>query len=118
MLVVDDNRDAAEMVSILLTRAGHEVEIAVDAVAGAGGGRRFRPQVAILDIGLPVMDGYALGRELRARLGEAAPILIALTGYGQEQDQLRSDEAGFARHLVKPVDARRLLELVDTLGKN
>ena len=56
----------------------------------------FRPQVAILDIGLPVMDGYTLGRELRARLGDATPVLIALTGYGQDQDQRRSEEAGFA----------------------
>ena len=63
------------------------------------------------------MDGYALGRELRARLGDATPILIALTGYGQEQDQRRSEEAGFASHLVKPVDARRLIHLVDTLAQ-
>ncbi len=77
----------------------------------------FRPQVAILDIGLPVMDGYTLGRELRARLGDATPILIALTGYGQEQDQRRSEEAGFASHLVKPIDARKLIQLVDTLAK-
>ena len=78
----------------------------------------FRPQVAILDIGLPVMDGYTLARELRARLGDATPILIALTGYGQEQDLLRSEEAGFARHLVKPIDARKLIQLVDSLAKS
>jgi len=64
------------------------------------------------------MDGYALGRELRARLGSATPILIALTGYGQEQDQRRSAEAGFAAHLVKPVDATKLLQLVDTLARS
>jgi CheY-like chemotaxis protein len=62
------------------------------------------------------MDGYTLARELRARLGEAAPVLIALTGYGQEQDQRRSEEAGFAFHLVKPVDAERLTHLVDGLA--
>jgi CheY-like chemotaxis protein len=118
VLIVDDNRDAAVMVSILLTRAGHQVEIAVDAAQALAAVAVFRPHIAILDIGLPVMDGYALARELRARLGEGTPILVALSGYGQEQDQLRSVEAGFVRHLVKPVDARRLLELVDTLGKN
>jgi PAS domain S-box-containing protein len=116
VLVVDDNRDAAEMVSLLLTSAGHEVEIAADASQALSVVDDFRPQVAILDIGLPVMDGYSLGRELRARLGTQTPVLIALTGYGTEQDQRRSEEAGFARHLVKPVDARKLVQLVDTLA--
>jgi CheY-like chemotaxis protein len=63
------------------------------------------------------MDGYTLGRELRARLGSETPILIALTGYGQEQDRRRSEEAGFASHLVKPVDARTLIQLVDELSR-
>jgi len=116
VLVVDDNRDAAEMISLLLSRAGHQVEIAADASQALSTADAFRPQVAILDIGLPVMDGYALGRELRARMGSATPVLIALTGYGQEQDQRRSAEAGFASHLVKPVDARHLVHLVDELG--
>ena len=118
ILVVDDNRDAAEMVALLLSRAGHQVEIAGDASQALSAVDGFRPQVAILDIGLPVMDGYTLGRELRARLGDATPILIALTGYGQEQDLLRSEEAGFARHLVKPIDARKLIQLVDSLAKS
>jgi PAS domain S-box-containing protein len=118
VLVVDDNRDAAEMVSLLLTRAGHQVEIAADASQALSAVAAFHPQVAILDIGLPVMDGYALARELRARLGRDAPIMIALTGYGQEQDLLRSAEAGFARHLVKPFDAKRLLFFVDSVGRN
>jgi PAS domain S-box-containing protein len=117
VLVVDDNRDAADMLSILLSRAGHLVEIAADASQALSAVDAFRPQVAILDIGLPVMDGYTLGRELRARLGAATPILIALTGYGQEQDQRRSEEAGFVSHLVKPIDARKLIQLVDTLAK-
>jgi PAS domain S-box-containing protein len=115
VLIVDDNRDAAEMISILLSRAGHDVARAADASQALSVAGEFQPQVAVLDIGLPVMDGYALGRELRARLGSATPILIALTGYGQEQDQRRSAEAGFAAHLVKPVDAARLIELIDTL---
>ena len=105
---MDDNRDAAEMISSLLADAGHEVQIASDPSQALSMADAFRPQVAILDIGLPVMDGYTLGRELRARLGDATPILIALTGYGQEQDKRRSAEAGFAFHLVKPVDAERL----------
>jgi CheY-like chemotaxis protein len=116
VLVVDDNRDAARMICDLLVGAGQQVEMAGDASEALSVADAFAPHVAILDIGLPVMDGYMLGRELRARLGSATPVLIALTGYGQEQDQRRSDEAGFAFHLVKPVDAHRLIRLVDALA--
>jgi PAS domain S-box-containing protein len=117
VLVVDDNRDAAEMLSVVLSRAGHQVEIASDALQALTAADAFRPQVAILDIGLPVMDGYTLGKEMRARLGTATPILIALTGYGQDQDRRRSAEAGFASHLVKPVDAQALIHIVDELAR-
>jgi PAS domain S-box-containing protein len=117
VLVVDDNRDAAELLSVILARAGHRVEIAGDASQALSAADVFRPQVAIVDIGLPVMDGYTLGRELRARLGSETPILIALTGYGQDQDRRRSEEAGFASHLVKPVDARTLIDVVDQLTR-
>jgi CheY-like chemotaxis protein len=113
---VDDNRDAAEMISNILSGAGHDVRIAGDASQALSMADTFRPQVAILDIGLPVMDGYTLGRELRDRLGAAAPAMIALTGYGQEQDQRRSHEAGFSFHLVKPVDAARLVDLIGALA--
>jgi PAS domain S-box-containing protein len=115
VLVVDDNRDGAEMIAGLLAAAGHEVRVANDASQALVVIDTFAPQVAILDIGLPVMDGYALGGELRARLGGAAPVLIALTGYGQDQDRRRSEEAGFALHLVKPVDAETLVERIDAL---
>jgi CheY-like chemotaxis protein len=71
--------------------------------------------VAILDIGLPVMDGYALGRELCALLPDAPPTLIAFTGYGRTEDKQRSREAHFAFHLVKPIESRVLLRLLDTL---
>jgi PAS domain S-box-containing protein len=115
VLVVDDNRDGAEMIAGLLTESGYEVQIAGDASQALSVAGAFCPHVAILDIGLPVMDGYALGRELRARGGTGAPILIALSGYGQERDQRRSAEAGFTFHLVKPVDAQRLTHLVGAL---
>ena len=118
ILVVDDNRDAAEMISSVLGSAGHDVRVAGDASQALSMVDSFRPQVAILDIGLPVMDGYSLGRELRARLGEATPILIALTGYGQEQDRRRSTDAGFTLHLVKPVDPEKLTHVVDALVGN
>jgi PAS domain S-box-containing protein len=115
VLVVDDNRDGAEMIADLLEDAGFEVQLAGDPLQAISLAQAFRPQVAILDIGLPVMDGYALGRELRARLGDAPPILIALTGYGQEQDRRRSAEAGFTLHLVKPVDPNKLTHVIDAL---
>jgi signal transduction histidine kinase/ActR/RegA family two-component response regulator len=118
VLVVDDNRDGAEMISDLLIDAGYDVRLAGDPSQALSLAATFRPEVAILDIGLPVMDGYALGRELRARLGDAPPLLIALTGYGQEQDRRRSAEAGFSLHLVKPVDPDRLTHVVDALVGN
>src|SRR5262249_53662948 len=114
-LVVDDNRDAAEMISAVLESSGHDVRIAEDASQALSLADAFHPQLAVLDIGLPVMDGYTLGRELRARMGVEAPVLIALSGYGQEEDQRRSEQAGFASHLVKPVDAERLIGLVEKL---
>jgi CheY-like chemotaxis protein len=116
ILVVDDHYDGATMIGVLLTEAGHDVRVAYDASQALSVADLFRPQTAILDIGLPVMDGYALGRELRARLGSTAPTLIALTGYGQERDRRRGEEAGFSAHLVKPVDAEALLRSIDELA--
>jgi CheY-like chemotaxis protein len=115
VLIVDDNCDGAEMLSHLLAAAGHEVVVANDPSQALSIAAGSRPEVAILDIGLPVMDGYALARELRARLGEPAPIFIALTGYGLDRDKRRSEEAGFSVHLVKPVDADALVETIDEL---
>jgi PAS domain S-box-containing protein len=116
VLVVDDNIDAADMLAFVLEDVGHEVQVANDPSEALSLADTFRPQVAILDIGLPVMDGYELGRELEARLGDAAPVLIALTGYGLEQDKRRSEEAGFFLHLVKPIDARKLVHAIDEIG--
>jgi len=118
VLIVDDNRDAAEMISDLLSEAGYEVRLAADPSTALSLADAFHPQIAILDIGLPVMDGYALGRELRARQPDAPPLLIALTGYGQEQDRRRSTDAGFTLHLVKPVDPHKLTHVVDALIGN
>jgi CheY-like chemotaxis protein len=108
VLVVDDNEDAVEMISILLKLRGHEVRVANDGMQALTIARAFAPQVAVLDLGLPLIDGY----ELAARLQEitpSAPIrLIAVTGYGQVEDRQRTNAAGFARHLVKPVDLDEL----------
>ena len=113
VLVVDDNRDAAMMIATLLRNAGHDVRVAHDPTLALATAITFRPQVAILDIGLPIMDGYALARELRAMLGAEAPTLIALTGYGQEHDREKSEQAGFSGHFVKPVDSETLLASLD-----
>ncbi|MDI1483011.1 ATP-binding protein [Polyangium sp. y55x31] len=111
VLVVDDNRDAAQMLAEVLTSHGHEVELAHDGPQALVVAASFRPEVGILDIGLPVMDGYELALELRAAYGDRIT-LVAVTGYGQEHDKRRAFEAGFARHYVKPVAADALLREV------
>jgi PAS domain S-box-containing protein len=118
LLVVDDNLDAAEMLSVLLETAGYQTVVAHDGPAALEVLGRFRPQVAILDIGLPVMDGYELAQRIRTASGdEPPPVLVALTGYGQAADRARSRQAGFAAHLVKPVDVSELLRTIDEVGR-
>jgi signal transduction histidine kinase/ActR/RegA family two-component response regulator len=113
ILVVDDNEDALDLLAEVLRGARHDVVTALDGPSALEAVKRFRPDVAVLDIGLPVMDGYELASRIRAELGEAAPELIALTGYGQESDRARTREAGFAEHLTKPVDLGCLLAAID-----
>jgi CheY-like chemotaxis protein len=115
VLVVDDNRDVADLIARLLRVAGYETQTTYDPVSALMLATDFRPEIAILDIGLPVMDGYALGRELRARLPGAEPTLIAVTGYSQTRDRQRSADAGFALHVEKPIDAEKLVHMVDEL---
>ncbi|MFT3926870.1 MAG: response regulator [Myxococcales bacterium] len=105
---MDDNHDAAGLLSRALKRLGHQVEVAHDPAEALSLVEGFWPEIAILDIGLPVMDGYQLARELRVKLGPRTH-LLALSGYAQERDMRRSLEAGFARHLVKPADMELLL---------
>src|SRR5690606_38369483 len=107
VLLVDDNVDAAELLSEALREFGYTVAIAHDGPQALALVQDFRPEVAVLDIGLPVMDGYELARRLRQR-GLDDCRMIALTGYGQEEDQARSRDAGFAAHMIKPVDLRKL----------
>ncbi len=113
ILVVDDNRDAAESLGLLLQLQGHAVTLAHDAATALQAAGREHPDVMILDIGLPDLDGYALARQLRARPDTAGARLIALTGYGRDVDHESSHAAGFDHHLVKPLDIDRLLELLD-----
>lgn len=113
VLVVDDNIDAAEMMAETLRAFGHHVMVAYDGPkALALLSQETPPDVAILDIGLPVMDGYELARNIASLLGPRVPQLIAVTGYGQPCDRNRSAQAGFRHHLVKPVDVQEVIELV------
>jgi CheY-like chemotaxis protein/anti-sigma regulatory factor (Ser/Thr protein kinase) len=114
VLVVDDNADAADLLAELLREAGHRVEVAYSPVTALQIVESFQPEVAILDLGLPVMDGYELAARLRTEGKAAGCRLIALTGYGQSQDRARSAASGFAHHLVKPVDISTLFEIIST----
>jgi two-component system CheB/CheR fusion protein len=111
ILVVDDNRDAAESLAVMLRLMGHGVETAHSGPAALALAPALAPDVVLLDIGLPGMDGYEVARRLRAA-GEPQPVLIAVTGYGQEEDRRRSREAGCDHHLVKPVDHEDLERVI------
>jgi PAS domain S-box-containing protein len=104
VLVVDDNVDGAQSMGMVLELLGHEVRLAHDGLEALELARAFRPEVAVLDIGLPGMSGYELARRFRAEPALAQTLLIALTGWGSEDDQRKSAEAGFDAHLTKPVD--------------
>ncbi len=116
VLVVDDNADGAEMLAEILTEKGYDTRVAHDAPTALRVAAEFAPNVAFLDIGLPVMDGYELASHLRGLPGLQDVRLIALTGYGQESDRQRSREAGFHEHLVKPVDLDSLEAAVTARG--
>ena len=111
--MVDDNRDIIEVLAKLLRMRGYEVDIAYDGASGSATSRAHPPQVALLDIGLPAIDGYELARRLRAQKETRHVELIAMTGYGQPGDRARAAEAGFADHVTKPFDFETLLKIVE-----
>jgi signal transduction histidine kinase len=115
VLVVDDNQDAAELLAEALGERGHEPHVAFDGPSALALADRIHPRVALLDLGLPVMDGYELARRLRASPDGRDLILVAVTGYGQEMDRRASALAGFAEHLVKPVELERVCAAVERL---
>jgi CheY-like chemotaxis protein len=104
VLVVDDNRDSAETLTLLVRRMGHEVATAYDGLDAVERAASFQPEIVLLDIGLPRLNGYDAARRIRERVPRGAITLIAVTGWGQDQDRRRSKEAGFDFHVVKPVD--------------
>lgn len=115
VLVVDDNEDANALLSETLIAAGHDVRAAADGPTALEIAKQFRPHVALLDIGLPVMDGYELAKRLLDAMLTPRPRLVAVTGYGQAQDKARSLAAGFDAHLVKPLALETLLDVLQKL---
>jgi DNA-binding response OmpR family regulator len=112
VLVVDDNPDVARTCSLLLKLSGHDVRTAADGLSAVDEARAFHPDVAVLDIGLPGIDGFEVARRFRRELGFADTLIIAVSGYGPEMYPARSRVAAFDHHLTKPVDYDELLSLI------
>jgi signal transduction histidine kinase len=116
ILIADDLEDSADSLAALLRMVGHEVWTAHDGEEAVLSAEQHRPDIALLDLGMPKMDGYEACRQIRAQAWGRDMTVIALTGWGQEDDRRRTDEAGFDHHLVKPVEPRVLLQIFDSLG--
>ena len=112
VLVVDDNQDAAQALSLLLQGEGHDVKVALDGSAGLAMAYEYRPEIVLLDIGLPKMNGYEIARLIRDDPALKGTTLVAITGYGQLQDRARASASGFDHHMVKPVDFQALQRLL------
>ena len=112
LLVVEDNADAREVLVTALRLDGHEVHEAADGHAGLEAAVRLVPDVALIDVGLPGLDGYEVAQGIRSTQAGAAMLLVAPTGYGQAEDRRRALDAGFDVHLVKPVAPERLAEVL------
>jgi PAS domain S-box-containing protein len=117
VLVVDDNLDSLTSLAMLLRMSGDEVRTATDGAAALDVAKAFRPEVVLLDLGLPGMDGYEVGRRIRKMPEARSAVLVAQTGWGQDEDRRRSAEAGFNAHLVKPVDPAELQRILASLPK-
>jgi CheY-like chemotaxis protein len=111
---VEDNNDTREVLAMALTFDGHEVHEAADGHAGLEAALRLVPDIALIDVGLPGLDGYEVAQRIRATEAGAAMLLVALTGYGQAEDRRRALAAGFDVHLVKPVAPERLAEVLSS----
>ena len=116
VLVVDDNVDAATTLQVLLRSLGHETRVTHDGMSALDIAREFRPEVILLDIGMPGLDGYEVARRLRAMNHGRTFRIVAITGWGQEADRRRSQEAGFDLHLAKPVDPGVLASVLEERG--
>jgi CheY-like chemotaxis protein len=115
ILIVDDNKDSAESLAMLLEITGHRTFVVHDGVAAIAAAEAHRPEVMLLDIGMPRLNGYEVCRRVRQQPWGEEIKIIALTGWGQDEDRRKSQEAGFDGHLVKPVDYNALLELLGSI---
>ena len=115
VLLIDDDPVLSRLFSVQLRGAGYDVAVACDGVQSISAVRRERPDVILLDIGLPGLNGYEVCRRVRAQPWGTRTVLIALTGWGQDEDRQRSKEAGFDRHLVKPVGPADLAKVLAAL---
>jgi CheY-like chemotaxis protein len=115
ILVADDNRDAADTLSAILELDGHEVRTAYDGAEAVQIAAQFAPQIALLDIGMPNLDGYQTARRIREQSWGSSMLLVALTGWGQEQARRQATEAGFNCHLVKPGDPQTIGALIEQI---
>jgi CheY-like chemotaxis protein len=115
ILVADDNADALQTLATVLELGGHEVFSAANGSLALESAERHLPEVALLDIGMPLLDGYEVARRIRAQAWGKRITLVALTGWGQDSDRRRSQEAGFDSHLVKPLDLAKLTQLLSRL---
>jgi CheY-like chemotaxis protein len=116
VLVVDDNKDAAEMLTAGLAHFGDDVQLALDGPTALERLRTFEREVALLDLGLPTIDGFELARRIASKLGQRRPRLIAVTGYGQVHDIVRGRSTGFDVHLIKPVQLPAFIDGIE--GRN
>jgi CheY-like chemotaxis protein len=112
ILVVDDNRDAAKSLAMLLKQMGHQIETAHDGLEAVEKAATFDADVILLDIGMPRLNGYEAARRIRDEQPDSGVMLVALTGWGQDDDRRKSEEAGFNAHLVKPVNVQALVRLL------
>jgi CheY-like chemotaxis protein/anti-sigma regulatory factor (Ser/Thr protein kinase) len=117
VLMVDDNVDAAQSLGLLLKASGHDVRTVYDGLSAVEAALEYRPNVVLLDIGLPGLDGFEVAKRLRQQPTLSNIVLVAITGYGQEADLQRSQDAGFDHHLVKPTDIGKVQDILATVSE-
>ena len=117
MLVVDDHKDGADTLRAALVHSGHDVAVAYDGAEGVECARHFNPQVILMDLGMPGMDGFEAARQIRSETINSRLRIVAVTGWGSSDDRARTREAGFDAHLTKPIAFEFLNDMLDELSK-